>query len=121
MAKSSGSGPVDDPRSERSPSRTLKGPSCRSRTGSPTGAPTRTGSIDRADPAHGRGGTGMDVAQRSPVASRVPRAGSRHQPLLGGLLVKEGLINHAQLHRMLTLQQERQPRPLLGQMLLDEK
>src|SRR5262245_23261213 len=67
----------------------------------------------------------MDVAKRGPVTSRVlpagPRPGSRHQPLLGGLLVKEGLINPAQLHRVLTLQREREPRPLLGQMLLDEK
>jgi hypothetical protein len=37
------------------------------------------------------------------------------------LLVKDGLINRAQLERVLILQQESEPRPLLGQMLLDQK
>ena len=54
-------------------------------------------------------------------SSLPPRAHARHQPLLGGLLVKEGLINQFQLDRMLALQSEREPRPLLGQLLLDEK
>jgi hypothetical protein len=48
------------------------------------------------------------------------RARRRH-PLFGGLLIREGLINQAQLDKALALQQEREPRPLLGRMLLDQK
>ena len=48
------------------------------------------------------------------------RARRRH-PLFGGLLIREGLINQAQLDRALALQQASEPRPLLGRMLLDQK
>ena len=48
------------------------------------------------------------------------RARRRH-PLFGGLLIREGLINQAQLDRTLALQQASEPRPLLGRMLLDQK
>lgn len=51
----------------------------------------------------------------------VHRVRARHHPLLGGLLVKEGLINRAQLERVLAHQEGIEPRPLLGQLLLDEK
>jgi hypothetical protein len=51
----------------------------------------------------------------------VPRARPRHHPLFGGLLVREGLINQAQLDKALAVQQSTEPRPLLGQMLLDQK
>ena len=51
----------------------------------------------------------------------VPRVRSRHHPLFGGLLIKEGLINQAQLDRALARQQETEPRPLLGQIFLDQK
>jgi hypothetical protein len=61
----------------------------------------------------------MDVSALAPFVAQRTRA--RHQPLLGGLLVKEGLINQAQLERVLALQQEMEPRPLLGQLLLDQK
>jgi len=50
-----------------------------------------------------------------------PRARPRHHPLFGGLLIREGLINQAQLDKALALQQETEPRPLLGQMLLGQK
>jgi hypothetical protein len=62
----------------------------------------------------------MNVAEihASPTAhSSRPR---RH-PFLGGLLVKDRLINEAQLERVLALQQEAEPRPLLGQLLVDQK
>lgn len=71
------------------------------------------GEVDRVSTAEPTGTTG--------APSTVQRSRSRHHPLLGGLLVKEGLINEAQLDRVLTLQQELEPRPLLGQLLLDEK
>jgi hypothetical protein len=61
----------------------------------------------------------IDVSGVAP--SLVQRIRARHQPLLGGLLVKDGLINQAQLERVLALQREIEPRPLLGQLLLDEK
>jgi hypothetical protein len=64
----------------------------------------------------------MSPTDVSPLAPGVTqRIRARHQPLLGGLLVKEGLINQAQLERVLTLQVELEPRPLLGQLLVDEK
>ena len=59
------------------------------------------------------------ISAIAPAAA--PRMRARRQPLLGGLLVKEGLINQVQLDRVLALQQEIEPRPLLGQLLLDEK
>ena len=43
----------------------------------------------------------------------------RRLPFLGGLLVKDGLINQTQLEQVLALQQQTEPRPLLGQMLVD--
>src|SRR5262245_28431738 len=49
------------------------------------------------------------------------RVRSRHHPLFGGLMVKEGLINQAQLDKALALQREIEPRPLLGQVMLAEK
>jgi hypothetical protein len=49
------------------------------------------------------------------------RARPRRHPLFGGLLIREGLINQAQLDKALALQQETEPRPLLGRMLLDQK
>jgi hypothetical protein len=61
----------------------------------------------------------IDLSAIAPSITHRIRA--RHQPLLGGLLVKEGLINQAQLERVLALQQEIEPRPLLGQLLLDQK
>jgi hypothetical protein len=66
----------------------------------------------------------VDLAETSPASRGVPgerRVRSRHRPRLGGLLVKEGLINGVQLQKALTLQQGLEPRPLLGQMLLVEK
>ena len=64
----------------------------------------------------------MSPTDMSAIAPSVTqRIRARHQPLLGGLLVKDGLINQAQLDRVLALQQEIEPRPLLGQLLLDQK
>jgi Type II secretion system (T2SS), protein E, N-terminal domain len=64
----------------------------------------------------------MTTTALSAIASAVtPRIRARRQPLLGGLLVKERLINQVQLDRVLALQQEMEPRRLLGQLLLDEK
>jgi hypothetical protein len=58
------------------------------------------------------------VSHTAPVAhGKRPR---RH-PLLGGLLVKDHLINQAQLERILALQDETEPRPLLGQLLVEQK
>ena len=62
-----------------------------------------------------------DLSAATIVAPAVNRARLRHHPLLGGLLVKEGLINESQLERALQLQQETESRPLLGQVLLDHK
>ena len=45
----------------------------------------------------------------------------RRHPFLGGLLVKDHLINEAQLERALALQEHAEPRPLLGQLLVDQK
>lgn len=82
------------------------------------------GSIDPpSGPVAEEGGT-MNVAELSATPgapSAVQRVRPRHHPLLGGLLVKEGLINRAQLEKVLALQQEIEPRPLLGQILLDQK
>ena len=61
------------------------------------------------------------TALSATAPSVAARARARRQPLLGGLLVKEGLINQVQLERVLALQQEVEPRPLLGQLLVDEK
>ena len=63
----------------------------------------------------------IDMSTAAGAASPVQRARLRHHPLLGGLLVKEGLINETQLERALALQHEVEPRPLLGQVLLDQK
>lgn len=64
----------------------------------------------------------MAPTNMSTIAPSVTqRTRARHQPLLGGLLVKDGLINQTQLDRVLALQQEIEPRPLLGQLLLDRK
>jgi MshEN domain len=45
----------------------------------------------------------------------------RRHPFLGGLLVKDRLINQTQLEQVLALQRQTEPRPLLGQMLVDQK
>ena len=50
-----------------------------------------------------------------------PSGRPRRHPLLGGLLVKDRLINEAQLERALALQEQVEPRPLLGQLLVDQK
>jgi hypothetical protein len=62
----------------------------------------------------------MNVAEisQSPMAAT---ARPRRLPLLGGLLVKDRLINEAQLERVLALQEQAEPRPLLGQLLIDQK
>jgi hypothetical protein len=62
-----------------------------------------------------------DTSATTGGASAAHRARLRHHPLFGGLLVKEGLINQTQLDQVLTLQQETEPRPLLGQVLLEQK
>lgn len=66
----------------------------------------------------------MDTAELS--ATRRAQAAvhgvrPRRHPFLGGLLVKDRLINQTQLDRVLALQRETEPRPLLGQMLVDQK
>jgi hypothetical protein len=61
----------------------------------------------------------IDLSGIAPSA--IQRIRARHQPLLGGLLVKDGLINQVQLERVLALQRELEPRPLLGQLFLDQK
>ena len=66
----------------------------------------------------------MNVAELSAtrgVPTIVHGARPRHHPFLGGLLVKDRLINQTQLERVLALQQQTEPRPLLGQMLVDQK
>ena len=66
----------------------------------------------------------MDTAELSATSraqAAVHGARPRRHPFLGGLLVKDRLINQAQLDRVLALQQETEPRPLLGQMLVDQK
>jgi hypothetical protein len=62
----------------------------------------------------------MSVAEihASPTA---PGSRPRRHPFLGGLLVKDRLINEAQLERVLALQEQAEPRPLLGQLLIDQK
>jgi hypothetical protein len=62
-----------------------------------------------------------DTTVATGASAPAQRARLRHHPLFGGLLIKEGLINQAQLDRVLALQQETEPRPLLGQLLLDQK
>jgi hypothetical protein len=61
----------------------------------------------------------LSAAPGSPTAAS--RARPRRHPLLGGLLVKDRLINQAQLERVLALQERTEPRPLLGQLLVDQK
>ncbi len=66
----------------------------------------------------------MDITEptaTTEVAGPILRVRSRHHALFGGLLIKEGLINQAQLDKALALQQETEPRPLLGQIFLDQK
>jgi hypothetical protein len=65
--------------------------------------------------------TADELTATTGAPSSAQRARSRHHPLLGGLLVRAGLLNQTQLDRVLALQQEIEPRPLLGQLLLDEK
>src|SRR5215468_8258999 len=62
-----------------------------------------------------------ETAASAGVPVPVLRARPRRHPLFGGLLIREGLINQAQLDKALALQQETEPRPLLGQMLLGQK
>jgi hypothetical protein len=62
-----------------------------------------------------------DTSATTGAAPAVHRARLRHHPLFGGLLVKEGLINQTQLEHALALQQETAPRPLLGQVLLEQR
>jgi hypothetical protein len=62
-----------------------------------------------------------DTSATTGAAPAAHRARLRHHPLFGGLLVKEGLINETQLGRVLAIQHETEPRPLLGQVLLDLK
>ena len=63
----------------------------------------------------------IDMSTSAGATPPVQRVRLRHHPLLGGLLVREGLINQTQLERALALQHEMEPRPLLGQVLLDQK
>ncbi|MGH6953062.1 MAG: hypothetical protein ACREGL_02700, partial [Alphaproteobacteria bacterium] len=66
----------------------------------------------------------MNVSELSAVpgaTSVTQRARPRHHPLLGGLLVKDRLINQTQLEQVLAIQERTEPRPLLGQMLVDQK
>jgi type II secretion system (T2SS) protein E len=62
----------------------------------------------------------MNVAQihAGPTA---PVSRPRRHPFLGGLLVKDRLINQVQLDRALALQEQADPRPLLGQLLVEQK
>ena len=55
------------------------------------------------------------------AGSTAPSGRPRRHPFLGGLLVKDRLINEAQLERALALQEQAEPRPLLGQLLVDQK
>ena len=66
----------------------------------------------------------MDTAELSATGraqAAAHGARPRRHPFLGGLLVKDRLINQSQLERALALQQQIEPRPLLGQVLVDEK
>ncbi len=62
----------------------------------------------------------MNVAEihAGPTA---PSSRPRRHPFLGGLLVKDRLINQAQLERVLAIQEQAEPRPLLGQLLVEQK
>jgi hypothetical protein len=62
----------------------------------------------------------MNVAQihAGPTA---PANRPRRHPFLGGLLVKDRLINQVQLDRALAIQEQAEPRPLLGQLLVEQK
>jgi hypothetical protein len=61
----------------------------------------------------------LNAAPRAASTARGTRP--RRHPLLGGLLVKDRLINEVQLERVLALQGQAEPRPLLGQLLVDQK
>ena len=66
----------------------------------------------------------MNVAELSTIPgapTAVHGARPRRHPLLGGLLVKDRLINQTQLDQVLARQRQTEPRPLLGQMLVDQK
>ena len=66
----------------------------------------------------------MNVAELSATrgtSTAVRGVRPRRHPFLGGLLVKDRLINQTQLEQVLALQQQTEPRPLLGQMLVDQK
>ena len=62
----------------------------------------------------------MNVAEIH-ACPTAPSGRPRRHPFLGGLLVKDRLINEAQLERALALQEQAEPRPLLGQLLVDQK
>ena len=61
----------------------------------------------------------LSATRRASTAAHGARP--RRHPFLGGLLVKDRLINQTQLEQVLALQQRIEPRPLLGQMLVDQK
>ncbi len=66
----------------------------------------------------------MNVAELNATrgaSTAIHGARPRRHPFLGGLLVKDRLINQTQLEQVLALQQQTEPRPLLGQMLVDRK
>ena len=66
----------------------------------------------------------MNVAELNATrgaSTGIHGARPRHHPLLGGLLVKDRLINQTQLEQVLALQEQTEPRPLLGQILVDQK
>src|SRR4029450_12471265 len=67
-----------------------------------------------------RGGDAMNVTEIH-ACPTAPSGRPRRHPFLGGLLVKDRLINEAQLERALALQGQAEPRPLLGQLLVDQK
>jgi hypothetical protein len=61
----------------------------------------------------------LDPSRQPAFGTARPRA--RRRPLLGGLLVKEGLINRVQLEKALALQQALESPQLLGQILVEQK
>ena len=63
----------------------------------------------------------MNVAELTPRRPDGARSRPRRHPFLGGLLVKDRLINQAQLERVLAIQEQAEPRPLLGQLLVEQK
>jgi hypothetical protein len=62
--------------------------------------------------------TDLSATPGTPAGQRVR---PRRHPLLGGLLIKDRLINEIQLEQVLALQEQTEPRPLLGQILVDQK